>query len=56
MSYSWKKEDFLNHQNLERCFCVWKAYYKESKKHCYTVIEGCPICKETGLMLIEKDT
>ena len=53
LPYSWKREDFLVHENHERCFCVWNSFDREVGKGCYTVIEECPICKETGLMEIK---
>jgi len=50
LPYSWKREDFLNKKKLERCFCVWNSFDIKKGKSCYTVIEKCPICNETGLM------
>ena len=50
LPYSWKREDFKKQKHLERCNCVWNSFDRKVGRGCYTVIENCTICKETGLM------
>ncbi|MDA3941861.1 MAG: hypothetical protein PF693_21540 [Spirochaetia bacterium] len=53
LPYSWKREDF-DIPMFDRCYCVWNSFDRRVGKSCYTVIEGCPICKETGIMETEE--
>ena len=57
LPYSWKKEDFqLLKSGLDRCYCVYNSYSRELGKGCYTVIENCPICNETGIMTVDLES
>ena len=56
LPYEWEREDFKvpmigETPLMERCFCVYNSFDRKIGKGCYTVIENCPDCKETGFMI-----
>ena len=59
LPYSWKREDFQSPMIggiliFDRCNCVYNSFDRTVGKSCYTVIENCPTCKETGIMITEE--
>ena len=57
LPYNFKREDFQISKTgdiFDRCYCVYNSFDRKIGKSCYTVIENCPICKETGIMITKE--